>query len=263
MPFTRAFYCPLDDAVFNEANRKEIEQGFLRERSKAIDLIAILASKRYRTVEGAEYGKHGLGRRILILHHCVGSVFSVLPLFASKPRRHELLEATVHAQAFSINLVGALDNLARLWLFETGALPDTSFPQSHIGLGPKYKRVRSTLPLPFREHVETFDEWFGYVEGYRHALAHRIPLYIPNRRYLPEEAKARAALERQLWKAAIEHRFEDVERIEDEMHELGIFEPWMMHSFHEQSEPVAFHPQLICDLASVLDLTEKLLPHLE
>jgi hypothetical protein len=123
--------------------------------------------------------------------------------------------------------------------------------------------VRASLPADYAIYVEGFDPWFKYVENYRHALAHRIPLYIPSRQYTPEDAEQHGRLDKLLWEAIRAHRFDEVEELEGAIQRLGSFHPFMMHSFTEPSQPMAVHPQMLCDLATVLDLTERLLPHLD
>src|SRR5205085_2909290 len=75
-----------------------------------------------------------------------------------------------------------------------------------IGLLPKYVLVRASLPQHFREYLASFDEWFGYLENYRHALAHRVPLYIPPRSLNPTAQANFAQLENEMVHAMVEGR---------------------------------------------------------
>src|SRR3546814_11603884 len=54
--------------------------------------------------------------------------------------------------------------------------------RNDIGLRPKSKKVRASLPQELQDYLSGHDEWFRYLENYRDALAHRVPLYIPPRR---------------------------------------------------------------------------------
>lgn len=240
----------------------DLRYEFVRCRSEALDTVSSLANRTYVTVLGREYGKHGLARRISTLRHCVGQVFAAVPPTVALPNRTELMDATVGLQSFFINVVGSLDNLARIWVHESGLFDGVEVPRTHVGLGPKNTRIRESLPREFLQIVEEFEAWFGYVENYRHALAHRIPLYIPPRQYRPSEWDEWSRLDVLRWTAIREHRWDDVEPLENLMHEIGTFAPIMMHSFEEPSTPVAIHPQILCDLASVLKLTNSLLPYL-
>jgi hypothetical protein len=248
--------------MYPEEQQRELLYALHRSRSQALDLISTLASRSYVTDAGAEYGKHGLARRISTLRHCVGQVFDALPLDGDLPVRHKLMDATVSLQAFFINIFGALDNLARVWINESGRFEGVEVRPTDIGLGPRREAVRASLPADVLGQVREFDDWFGYVENYRHALAHRIPLYIPSRQYRPTESQEWTRLDELRWTAIREHRFEDLKQLEAAMHELGTFAPFMMHSFEEPAVPMAVHPQMLCDIATIIDLTERLLPHL-
>lgn len=59
--------------------------------------------------------------------------------------------------------------------------------RNDIGLRPKSKKVRASLPQDLRDYLGGHDAWFGYLEDYRDALAHSVPLYIPPRGLGPAE----------------------------------------------------------------------------
>ena len=50
-------------------------------------------------------------------------------------------------------------------------------PPEWVGLRAKNTDVRDSLGQEFRQFLEGMSDWFKYLEDYRHALAHRIPLY--------------------------------------------------------------------------------------
>ncbi|MFB9984892.1 hypothetical protein ACFSQQ_07225 [Mesorhizobium kowhaii] len=61
-------------------------------------------------------------------------------------------------------------------------------------------------------------------------------------------------------KASAEHRYEDWDKPNAEQDALGAFEPAMTHSFGidpQDGRPVMFHSQMICDLATVVDIGES------
>jgi len=249
--------------MYSDEQQREILYDYLRWRTRAIDIIATLVTRPYATAEGAEYGKHGLGRRISTLRHSIGTVFDTLPMGGELPDRDDLSNATVSLQSFCINIVGALDNLARVWIYESGRFEGQPIAPSHIGFAPKNVRVRQSLPADFLEYLRPFDDWFEYIENYRHALAHRIPLYIPSRQYREEDAAERERLDALKWQAVRNGRLDEAEELDRAMHELGTFHAWMMHSFNEPAQPIAVHPQMICDLSTVIEVTERLLELLD
>ena len=54
--------------------------------------------------------------------------------------------------------------------------------------------------------------------------------------------------------ALLAHRFEEYEVLKQEQANLGIFYPWMTHSFIEEATLVVFHAQILADWATVVDM---------
>jgi len=44
---------------------------------------------------------------------------------------------------------------------------------------------------------------------------------------------------------------------------LGVFQPVMIHSYGEGARPVWFHGQVICDLATVVEIAEHIVGELQ
>lgn len=211
---------------------------------------------------------HGLVRRVQTMARCMERVWNLVPLDAANPPRANIDDAAIFLQSFVINTYGAVDNLARIWVWETDLTKPNGgvLPQKWIGLASGCEIVRASLSQPFREYLEANDAWFDYLENYRHALAHRIPLYIPPKRF-DEAATARYHELEDEQKAALqEHDFDKFHELLAEQIGLGVFEPWMMHSYgpaDDDGRPVLFHPQMICDIGAVVELTEKMMAELE
>lgn len=211
---------------------------------------------------------HGLVRRIQTMAQCLKGVYNLVPLDAANPPRENIDDAAIFLQSFIINTYGAVDNLARIWVWETDLKKPNGgvLPQKWIGLSSGCEVVRASLSPPFREYLVATDAWFDYLENYRHALAHRIPLYIPPKR-LDEAATARyRELEDRQQAALQEDDYDKFGELLDEQRGLGVFEPLMMHSYgpaDEDGRPVPFHPQMICDIATVVEMAEKMMAELE
>ncbi|MCB9945710.1 MAG: hypothetical protein H6851_19060 [Geminicoccaceae bacterium] len=77
-----------------------------------------------------------------------------------------------------------------------------------------------------------------------------------------EEAKKLAELEEEKRQMLRQHRFDDYERIDEEIESIGTFIPCMMHSFSEQSKQVVFHAQLIADWNTVHSISMKFIDEL-
>jgi hypothetical protein len=49
--------------------------------------------------------------------------------------------------------------------------------------------------MDFRAYLDTLEAWFAYLADYRHALAHRIPVYILPGNVCPKDVDAYNDLE--------------------------------------------------------------------
>ena len=80
-------------------------------------------------------------------------------------------DAAVYIQAFVINVFGVFDNLARIWCIEADLRRPNgkAIPNSYIGLGPKNIIIRHSLSVDMQKYLETTNQWFSYLEDYRHA----------------------------------------------------------------------------------------------
>jgi hypothetical protein len=145
-------------------------------------LLFAYMARAYKTARGQEFAAHGFLRRLKTLYRCIDRVFTLLPpALDDIPAEDALEDATIAIQAFIFNLFGSLDNLAWIWVEEKALRRPDGAPlaQRQVGLGAKYQIVRQSFSKSFEAYLETIADWFAHLEGYRHALAHRIPLYIP------------------------------------------------------------------------------------
>lgn len=242
--------------------------GQLLKFSIARDLTTRVLIHDYRKHASRTLAAHGLVRRVTSLVRCMERVYNLVPLDAVNPPRPDIDEAAIFLQAFIINAYGAVDNLARIWVLETDLTKPNggALPQKWIGLGAGCKLVRESLSQPFQEYLAAVDPWFEYLENYRHALAHRVPLYIPPKRFDEAAADRYHELENEQKVALRAHNFGKFGELQAEQMALGVFEPWMMHSYgpaDDDGRPVRFHPQMICDLGTVVELSERMMTELE
>lgn len=227
------------------------------------ELLTNLVLFEYRDRTAREFMNHGLGRRLRLLRHCAERVFQALPMEEVAPGEDALLDATAFLQTFVINTFGAVDNMAHVWCHEANVRDERGrkIPRGWIGLRPQNRAVRNSLSPAFRDHLAGIDAWFAYLEDYRHALAHRIPLYIP-----PRSLDRAAQLDHARVQEAMDRAFhEDRERyfaLFAEQRRLGVFDPWMMHSYGEAARPVRFHPQIVSDFSTTVEIGEHLLREL-
>jgi len=132
-----------------------------------------------------------------------------------------------------------------------------------IGLGPKNDVVRGSLSKEFRDYLTTLDKWFEYLEDFRHALAHRIPLYIPPY-VVPESDEAKYQDFESRKAAAYERKdFAQYDYLSAKQDQSGMLRPWILHSFSETDAPALFHFQMLADFNTIIELGERTLRDLD
>jgi hypothetical protein len=233
--------------------------GSMDERSEA--LVLAFASFDFKNDRAREFATHGFSRRIRTLTHCIESVFNRLPPDDDAiPTTEACIDAAAHVQAFLFNVFGALDNLAWTWVQEKGIKNQDGgqLKETRVGLGKKNRDIRRTFSPQFRGYLDGHQDWFKHLADFRHALAHRIPLYIP--RYAIDNQKEYADLQDQ--KEAVVGDPREFDRLTQEQMKHVQFQPVMVHSFSEKSPRIIFHPQILSDLAMVEDIGRKMLVEL-
>jgi hypothetical protein len=212
-----------------------------------------------------EFASQGFPRRVKVMALCITNVFEKIPPERTEvPSRDELSNATINIQSFVFNVFGAVDNLAWIWMAEKGQKRRDGTPirDTHVGLGPDNTSVRSTLSQDFQNYLATLDAWFGHIATLRHALAHRIPLYIPPYVIEEKDEPAYRDFEAKMTEAAKKGDFAEYDRLSAAQLQLGRFRPWVQHSFEEKSKPVIFHAQMLSDFNTVDEIAHTMLVEL-
>lgn len=239
-----------------------LDEWAARERQ----LTETLLTRAFHQERSRVLAAQGFTRRLRTLIRCIEQVFILLPLDDKTPVRQSIDDAAILLQAFVINVYGSIDNLARLWVWEADVkYKGRPIPPMYIGLTPDNTAVRESLSAAMQAYLAGTDAWFRYLDNYRHALAHRIPLYIPPKRMDDEAAKEWRRLETESFQALKAHDFDLYHELMGQQSQLGEFEPWMMHAYgpdKDDGTPVRLHPQMICDLATVVEIGEMMLQEL-
>lgn len=225
-------------------------------------LIVEFFARDFRCSSTNELVKHGLGRRLASLKHCIKRTFEILPPSNPDPDDMVLMDTTIYLQTFVTNTYGAIDNLARIWCIEANLCGTNgkSLHDSKIGLTPTHEIVRESLSQPFQTYLGNTNAWFAYLKNYRHALAHRIPLYIPPRQLSDADVVEYRRIEQKMLE--VRRDYERYGKLQIQQGRLGVFNPVMMHSYGEGAKPVLMHPQMICDFATVVEIGELMLHEL-
>lgn len=158
----------MEDIIKLEDGYQKVHFSYVEKLPKYSQISCNAAAK--------EFLQHGFCRRLKSLKICIDNIYDIHP-----PERLELLEdeeiekITINIQAFIFNLYGCIDNLCWVLLKEKQiehSLSDVNF----------YKeKVWRILPNNFKNYLNAnFKDWYNqYCKNFRHSLAHRIPLYVP------------------------------------------------------------------------------------
>jgi hypothetical protein len=206
-----------------------------------------------RNDRAREFATHGFSRRIRTLRHRIENVFNRLPPDDDAiPTTETCIDAAAYVQAFLLNVFGALDNLAWTWVQEKDIKNQDGgqLKETRVGLGKKYRDIRRTFSQQLRGYLGGHQDWFKHLADFRHALAHRIPLYIP--RYAIVNHKEYADLQAQ--KEVVVGDPQEFDRLTQEQIKHVQFQPLMVHSLSETSPRIVFHPLILSDFAMVEDI---------
>jgi hypothetical protein len=215
----------------------------------------------FKNEQARHYGQQGFARRVQVLRRCIENVFKIIPPGTMKvPSKGRLYDAQINIQASLANVYGIIDNLAWIWVYERNL--SNVIPRRHVGLGKQNKTVRSSLSVEFQKHLVSIDGWFDYLADFRHALAHRIPIYIPPGMVLQANVDAYNALTAQMTDALNQTKPGEYELLSKQQSKLLVFQPLIAHSTIETKTPYVFHPQLIADFLTIEELGEKMLQEL-
>jgi hypothetical protein len=238
----------------------ELQEGYFTVNPAYERLTYEYLSLRLTNEAAYEYVRHGFVRRLGILKRCIENVYSIYPPErADKPSRDECLDLAINLQSFLFNVFGCIDNLAWIWVKEKNVQDDRgrSLRDQQVGLKAGCAAVRKTFSVQFQEYLTSRDDWFAYLEGYRHALAYRIPLYVAPYTLSPAKLDEHNKLESRKHKACSQRDYDLWLSLDAEQEDLGTFTPWMMHSFSEAAGPVAFHFQILADWNTVVEIGDN------
>jgi hypothetical protein len=251
---------------FSDQNLEKLNKTQTEVASKCELLVESYLNRDYKDSRAREFAKHGFSRRLKTLARRIDSVFRILPPDRTDlPSCEEIYDGMMNIQAFVFNAFGILDNLAWIWVQEK-SVRNKDGSQIHkrkVGLGKKYKLVRSSLSTEFQKYLKGKDKWLDHLEDFRHALAHRIPLYIPPY-IIPKDKKADyRQLDDRITEAGKRGDIAECDRLKAERDALCMFVPWVTHSFGESAPHIEFHTQLLTDFLAIEEVSQKMLEELD
>ncbi len=123
----------------------------------------------------------------------------------------------------------------------------------------KNKIVRNSLGQELCQYLESMSDWFKYLDDYRHALEHRIPLYVPPFAIDPRNADRYSKLERSIVALIVQRNGAEAQAQQLERDSLRFFRPFIMHSWTGDARPIQFHTQMLTDFTTIEGIGARLL----
>lgn len=252
-------------SIYSEAQIADLMKELEAVAKKETSIVHRLLSFPFKTQKAEEYARHGLGRRIKSIAHSVRRVFEELPPgMNGLPDADSLEEATVHIQSVAFHAYGCFDNLAHIWVEERDVRHENGRELSPIliGFGEKCQQVLASLPTDLQKRLAELRPWMTFLEAFRHSSAHRIPLYIPPYVIDPRHLKEYGSLGLAQEAAARVPDWEEYDRLHDRQLAFATFRPMTATSL-SAVKTALFHPQLLCDFATVEEWTRLTLDALQ
>lgn len=253
------------DIFFDATQLDQLSQEYFKVHEKYERLLLKYEKLNLKNTIAAEYCTHGFLRRLAILKRCIENIYTICPPKNScKLSWDDLYDLTINFQSFIFSVFGCIDNLAWIWVNEKQLKNKKGhlLTGKAVGLMSKdnNKIVRESFSQSFQNYLNASIQWYDeYLTGYRHALAHRIPLFIPPFCLNPEEVKKYESLEKQKTEARRKEDFHLLSQLNGKQTLLGKFIPLMQHSLGEGSCPVVFHAQILADWNTIVEISEKFL----
>jgi hypothetical protein len=245
---------------FTPEQLKTLEDGYSTVSGKYHKLLSDYLSFSNAHPRSSEYILHGFIRRLGTLQRCIENVYSLYPPDRSDiPSRDTCLDLTINLQSFVFNVFGCLDNLAWIWVTEKQLTTAKGKPLTGNLVGFSRKNIYESFSPAYQRYLDGLNVWFKGMEDYRHALAHRIPLYIPPFAVHPTKHELYNDFENQKNEALRLKNFPRYDELDSEQEKLGHFNPAMMHSYVEGARPVVFHFQVLADWHTVAEIAEMFL----
>lgn len=247
---------------FSEQALAQLQQGLAEVPAKKRTLQQRYIDHRFEQERATEFSNHGFIRRVATMARCIENVFALIPPEQSEPvSRDTRRDAEINIQASFFNTFAAVDNLAWVWVVERNVRQPNGacLPENYVGLRRANRMVREALPRQLRQAIERHDEWFAMIDNYRHALAHRIPLYIPPYCVLAENEARHNELDTLILQAVASGELKELCRFRMEQAGMRVFQPVMQHSFGERARSLVFHPQLLANFNTVDELGNAML----
>lgn len=247
---------------YSEEQLWDYEADRLEWLDRADKLRDTVLLRLFRSPRAEEIARTGFVRRIGYLEHALVRLSEFYPPNLTSASRDIVRDAGLLLQAFVMNVFGAIDNLAFIWALERNVTaPDGRqlSKQETVFIGTRGKQIRESLTPLVRSAIDNASEWFKLVGAYRHGVAHQIPIYIP-RLLTKKDQQEAESLDLSLKAAFADGDRSKWDDLFDKRHRLGDFGGLM--ALDGVEKPLMLHPQVVCDLATVVELGEVIFKEL-
>jgi hypothetical protein len=231
---------------------------------QALMLDGLTSSNTVAHEKARQHMTHGVGRRLGAMRRSVGKIFFLFPPSQTQPLPRDTIEdIQIYLQAFIINLYGVFDNWAWAFVYRHALLAQIG-DRMRVSL---FKdSTRQFLPVPLKAYLssDTISAWHAnYLKGYRDALAHRIPIYLPPATWTDAVRVKYIELENEKIMCIKGKEWERLEEVWAEQEIVGKACPIVMHEYSDEvsARPVFLHPQLVNDSAAVVEFGKLFLAH--
>jgi len=228
-------------------------------------IAAAYAARRFENETARAFATEGFVRRLNLMEDCVARAMEAFPpRIHWVPDRFAVREAVIYLQAFVVNVRGCTDNLAHVWVHEKGlTAADGSAPAgARVGFGPGNDEVLASLSAEFAGYLRQLHPWFEYLERFRGALEHHVPLYVPVSAVSDETLNAFEDLGKRIGTPELDGHTEEADRLTRERGALVSFFPIVEHAFGENAHKGVFQFQMMTDFETVFDIARRLLREL-
>ncbi len=241
------------------------EKEYLRVRLGLEDLMlkTVVAGQESPHDGVKEHLLHGVSRRISIIKKAIENIFSEFPPNTTHPLDKEVLsDVQINLHAYVMNLYGIFDNWAWAYIYNNDLLKEVG---GKHGVGLFRANTVQHLPQQLRNYLsqETMINWHEqYLKSHRDALAHRIPLYVPPAEFTSEEGELYNKLESDKLDLIKTMNWDRLDNLYKEQAAIGKPSFVFLHSYEEEPpQPVLFHPQLLCDAATIVEFGALYMEH--
>jgi hypothetical protein len=251
----------------NDIVSPEIQALGVRDRLVTTLGRTMQIAERLQSEKAREHMKHGLARRLRILHLGLSKIVAV-----AYPRRRqplsddEQLDLTLHLNSFYLHIRGCLDNLAWCLVYELeifGPKPQEETVKFKVNLfDDRFLKALTSVAPDLAASVQQHEDWQRDLKDIRDPVAHRIPIYAVGAVLSAEEEERFQAIYHREEEARAVGALDLADSLFKELNDIGNYVPYFAQ-LPSTTEVRKVYPQVANDLSTILKLVDAVIGHLE